>query len=239
MYEYPIDAYQEAGSWWSKCSDIPEAHSAGDTLEELLENAVEGLILALSIYVDQGRAIPLASPVGEEQHRIALPATVTAKIALWNAMTENKIRVADLARKLKLSHPVASRLVDFEHNSKIEQIESALKALGSSIKKGSRSPTWIALPYGGPEAGFYAERLVDELRARDAKEIVIGAVQLSVKKVKPYSLDYWLRTRYARNPDTKQAVAAVVDGLIETGLFARAKIEDPQTSAKVEAIALT
>lgn len=239
MYEYPIDAYQEAGSWWSKCPDIPEAHSAGDTLEELLENAVEGLTLALSIYVDQGRAIPLASPIGEKQHAIALPATVTAKIALWNAMTENKVRVADLARKLGLSHPVASRLVDFEHNSKIEQVESALKALGTSIKKGSRSSTWIALPYGGPEAGFYAERLADALKERGAQEIVIGAVAAPIDKIKPDSLDYLLRTRYAKSTSTMQAVTEVIDALVATNLFERVNIPGTNSNRPIKAIRMT
>lgn len=238
MYDYPITVHQEKDHVTSSCPDIPEAHSAADTLEELLENAVEGLTLALTIYVDQGRIIPPASEPTEEQHVIKLPVQTVAKIALWNAMRDKGMRVADLARTLGLSHPVANRLVDFEHNSKIEMIEAALAALGKGVKLTMHNPNWIDLPHGGSEAGFYAARLVDELKSRGQKEMVIGAVQLGVNEVKPYSLDYWLRTRYARNPDTKQAVAAVVDSLVETGLFARTKIEDPVTNAKVEAIVL-
>lgn len=135
MYEYQIHIHEEAGSFWSSCPDIPEAHSAGDSIEELLTNAVDGLRLALTIYVDQGRPIPQATPAQIEwlTPPVTLPVQVIAKIALWNAMCEQKMRVADLARKLGLSHPVASRLVDFEHNSKIEQVESALLALGKRL----------------------------------------------------------------------------------------------------------
>ena len=133
MYEYPITAHHEADHYWSSCPDIPEAHSAGDSLEELLSNAVDGLTLALTIYVDQGRAIPHASKPGPDQHVIALPVQTVAKIALWNAMQEQGMRVADLARKMGVSHPVANRLVDFDHNSKIEQVESALAALGKRL----------------------------------------------------------------------------------------------------------
>lgn len=238
MYEYPIVAHEEAGSFWSSCPDIPEAHSAGDTLEELLANAVEGITLALSIYVDQGRAIPLASPVAEGQHAIALPATVTAKIALWNAMVEKSIKVAGLARELGLSHPVASRLVDFEHNSKIEQVESALKALGTSIKKGSRSSTWIALPYGGPEAGFYAERIADVLRDKPEQKMVVGAIAKPLAEVKDYSLDYLLRTRYAKSSGTMQAVTEVVDAMVATNLFERIDLLDEKTGKTVLGIRL-
>ncbi|EIK96064.1 hypothetical protein PMM47T1_13930 [Pseudomonas sp. M47T1] len=238
MYEYPITAHQEADHYWSSCTDIPEAHSTGDSLEELLKNAVAGITLALTIYVDQGREIPAASDPAEDQHPIALPAVTVAKIALWNAMRAQGLKVADLARKLGVSHPVANRLVDFEHNSKIEQVEGALAALGQTVKAATRNPGWIPLPYGGAEAGFYARRLVDAFRELDKGEIVIGAVASKLDGVKPHSLDYLLRSRYARNCDTKQAVQAVVDDLVATGLFARSRMDDPQTGREVDSIKL-
>lgn len=138
MFEYPITVHHENDHYWSSCRDIPEAHSAGDTLAELLSNAVEGITLALSIYVDQGRDIPLASLPGEGQQPVYLPAQTVAKIVLWNGLRERGLRVADLARQLGVSHPVASRLVDFEHNSKIEQVESALRALGLRLVIGAQ-----------------------------------------------------------------------------------------------------
>jgi len=54
-------------------------------------------------------------------------------IELWNTLCEHRWRVADLARLLGISHPVASRLVDFTHNSKLEQLENALKKLGKRL----------------------------------------------------------------------------------------------------------
>lgn len=134
MVNYPITVHEENGHFWSSCKDLPEAHSAGDTIEELLANAEEGIRLALSIYVDQGREIPTASERENGwQHVVYQPIQVTAKAVLWNAMRGQGVRVADLARKLGVSHPTASRLVDFEHNSKIEQVENALKALGRRL----------------------------------------------------------------------------------------------------------
>jgi antitoxin HicB len=239
MYEYPIICREDVGSWWSSCPDIPEAHSAGDSVEELLANVVEGITLALSIYVDQGRVIPAASTPEEDQPTVQLPAQTVAKIVLWNAMREKGMRVADLARTLGLSHPVANRLVDFEHNSKIEQIELALAALGKGVKVSPADPGWIDLPHGGAPAGFYAKRLADVFRDRGETEMVIGAIQQGLAEVKPYSLDYLLRTRYAKNPDTKQAVKAVIDALVESGLFVRGEMKDPITDKTVDCIALT
>jgi len=130
MYNYPITVHHEHDHYWSSCFDLPEAHSAGDSLGELLDNAAHGITLALSIYVDQGRAIPPASAPKPGQTVIHLPAQVVAKAALWNALHQRGMRVADLARRLNLSHPVARRLVDFGHNSKLELVETALAALG-------------------------------------------------------------------------------------------------------------
>lgn len=131
MVNYPITVHEENGHYWSNCPDLPEAHSAGDTVEQLLANAEEGIQLALSIYVDQGRRIPAASAPGNGwQAVIYQPAQVVAKAVLWNTLLDRGMRVADLARRLGLSHPTAARLVDFEHNSKIEQVEAALRALG-------------------------------------------------------------------------------------------------------------
>ena len=133
MYDYAVTVVQDVGSFWSSCDDIPEAHSAGDTLEELLANAAEGLEVALSIYVDQLRHIPKAAPPKEGQHVIRLSALVVAKVELWNTMRDKGMRKADLCRLLGAAQTKVDRLVDFEHSSKIEQVEVALAALGKRL----------------------------------------------------------------------------------------------------------
>lgn len=239
MVNYPITVHEENGHFWSSCKDLPEAHSAGDTIEELLANAQEGIQLALSIYVDQGREIPAArEPEDEHQHVIYQPAQVVAKAALWNALVQQGLRVADLARRLGLSHPTASRLVDFEHNSKIEQLETALAALNSGIKVTAEDPAWIDLPYGGSQAGFYVGRLSLAFKLAGVAEMPIGAVKANWEEVKPYSLDFLLRTRYARNPNTMQAVTSVIDDLVRTGIFERSTMADPTTGRMVDCLRL-
>ncbi|MFP3747760.1 hypothetical protein SB816_32355, partial [Achromobacter sp. SIMBA_011] len=85
-------------------------------------------------YVEQYRRIPEASIPAERQVVVKMPIQVVAKIALWNAIQSDGIRVAGLALMLNLSHTVASRLVDSEHNSKIEQLEAVFKTLNTDIK---------------------------------------------------------------------------------------------------------
>lgn len=132
MYDYKIIAHEEQGHFWSSCPDIPEAHSAGDTLEDLVANAADGITLALSIYVDQGRAIPHASGSGD--HYVQLPGVVVAKAILWNQLVHNGKSRADLAAMLGISPAAAGRLVDFEHNSKLESVEAALAKFGLRLQ---------------------------------------------------------------------------------------------------------
>jgi antitoxin HicB len=238
MYDYPFTIREEAGKFWYSCPDIPQADGDFEDKTSAEKATVAGIIRALPFYVEKYLQIPEASIPTERQQVAKLPIQVVAKIALWNAMQADGIRVAGLARMLDLSHTVASRLVDFEHNSKIEQLEAAFKTLRTDIKTVTRSRSWIVMPHGGPEAGFYFERLVDELKLRKTDHIVIGAVASAINKVKPYSLDYWLRSRYARTPNTKQATFEVIKQLMSTGLFDRRDAVDPETGRDVDAVYL-
>lgn len=116
----------------SSCPDIPEAHSVGDSLEEFLANAVDGLVLALSIYVDQKRAIPPATEAGD--HIVRLSGVTVAKIALWNELVRSGKTRADPASMLGISPTAAGRLVDFEHTSKLESLEEALAKFGVRLQ---------------------------------------------------------------------------------------------------------
>jgi len=112
----------------------------------------------------------------------------------------------------------------------MEQLEKALDALNSPVRVAPADPEWINLPYGGSQAGFYAGRLIDELLQRPEQQMLVGAVAGVLGQVREGSLDHFLRTRYARNPDTMQAVREVVDDLVATG-----KIEHVQKQQGVSA----
>ncbi len=64
---------------------------------------------------------------------LILPALVSAKILLWNAMFDAGMRKADMARMLNLSPSVIDRLLSLTHASRIEQIETALASLGKRL----------------------------------------------------------------------------------------------------------
>lgn len=219
------------------CRDLPEFNSYGDDEAHALREAVDGIETTLSIYVDQRRAIPQASPAEPGELVVHLPVATVAKIELWNAMMERDMRKADLRRLLGVAQNTSDRLVDFLHPSKIDALESALAALGKNLTVVSQGNGWIQLPYGGG-GGFFVQRLKDAFLEKGVTQMPVGAVQLGLSKVKPYSLDYLLRSRYAKNPDTKQAVSEVIDQLEQSGVFVRTRMTDPETNRDVDALSL-
>lgn len=112
------------------CRDLPELNSYGDDEQDALNQAVDAIETTLSIYVDQRRSIPQASPAEPGEHAIPLPAVTVAKIILWNEMISRGLLKADLRRLLNVAQVQSDRLVDFLHTSKMEQMEKALAALG-------------------------------------------------------------------------------------------------------------
>jgi predicted RNase H-like HicB family nuclease len=219
MYNYAIrfERDDSAPGLAVFCRDLPELNSYGDDETHAMAEAVDAIETTLSIYVNQRRIIPEASPHEDAEHVVRLPAITVAKIALWNEMMRRGMKKADLCRVLGVSQTIGDRLVDFTHTSKMEQLERALEALSTPVRVSPADPDWINLPYGGSQAGFYVDRLLDVLEQRPDRQMLVGAVAGSLDKVKPDSLDYLLRTRYAKTPDTMQAVREVLEDLVATG----------------------
>lgn len=133
MYQYPLELHTEPTGVWLSCPDIPEMNASGDTFEEASDEALNGLESALSLYVEQRRKIPAASPAGDAALVLHPPTLTVAKIMLWNAMCDEGVSRAELARRMGVSRQVVDRLVDFIHTSKIEQVERALGLLGRRL----------------------------------------------------------------------------------------------------------
>jgi antitoxin HicB len=134
MYDYAIRFEEDASPGLAVfCRDLAELNSYGDDRAHAISEALDAIETTLSIYVEQRRAIPAASPAQDGEHVVHLPAVIVAKIALWNVMMERDMRKADLCRLLGVHQAQGDRLLDFLHTSKMEQLENALAALGKRL----------------------------------------------------------------------------------------------------------
>lgn len=113
--------------------DVPEAHTFGEDMEEALMRAGEALESALSAYIELRRDIPAPSKPKRGQPVVSLPALVDAKVRLYSAMRASRIGKAELARRLNCHLPQIDRLLDLNHNSRLDQLEAALRVLGKRL----------------------------------------------------------------------------------------------------------
>ncbi|WP_313651782.1 type II toxin-antitoxin system HicB family antitoxin [Pantoea sp.] len=136
MFNYAVRLTHDlkTDSWEVSCRDLPLLHSVGDTIEEALAEAADGLVAAISLEMDARRPIPLASDAQQGEYIVSVPVLVAMKAALYNAMIETGTRKADLARQLGVNGPQVDRLLDVEHSSKVEKVELALAQLGRKAR---------------------------------------------------------------------------------------------------------
>lgn len=112
--------------------DIPEALTGGDTREEALAMAQDALVTAFDFYFEDRQEIPMPSVEGEEF--VEVPASVTAKVLLLNALVQTGTSNAELARLMGTRPQEVQRIVSLAHSTKIDTIQSALKALGLRLE---------------------------------------------------------------------------------------------------------
>jgi antitoxin HicB len=110
--------------------DVPEAITEGDTRDEALLRAEDALESALAMYIAAGEPLPAASKAAADEEMVPLSALGMAKAALYDAMCEQGVGRAELARRLRWHLPQVSRVLDLRHASRMEHVEAALAALG-------------------------------------------------------------------------------------------------------------
>jgi antitoxin HicB len=135
MLSYPANFEPaEEGGFVVTFPDIPEAITQGEELEDTMRHAADVLESALDYYLEAERPIPTASKPKRGQYMVELPASVSAKVLLLNEMNAQKIRPAELARRLQVTPQEVTRLINLRHTSKIDGIAVALKALGKTLE---------------------------------------------------------------------------------------------------------
>jgi antitoxin HicB len=132
---YPVRLTRQAvGNYAVVFPDIPEALTLGDTEEDALSHAVDALETALDFYFEQDRPVPVPSAPKRGQRLVELPASVSAKVLLFNELLAQQVRPAELAKRLAIPRQHVNRLLDPRHPTKIDSIAAAFKALGKTLE---------------------------------------------------------------------------------------------------------
>jgi antitoxin HicB len=109
--------------------NVPEAITEADTRAEALLRAEDALESALAMCVAAKEPLPASSEAEAGEVMVPLSALGMAKTALYDAIREQGVGRAELARRLRWHLPQVNRVLDLRHASRMEQVEAALAAL--------------------------------------------------------------------------------------------------------------
>jgi antitoxin HicB len=134
MLDYPVTLKPDGDTVLVTFADVPEAITFGADQDEALMQAVDALETALSLYVTARKALPLPSMPKRGQRTVRPSALEGAKLEVYQEMTRQGIKKAELARRLGWHMPQMDRLFDLRHASRLDQIEAAARALGKQLE---------------------------------------------------------------------------------------------------------
>ena len=129
---YPVVLEEHQDTVLASFPDVPEALTEGATEQEALDEAADCLVAALGGYVDDGRRLPRPS-VTYGGPVVELSVIATAKLALYQAMQDEHVGLATLAHRVGMTEVAANRLLDLDCRSHIDQVATALMALGRHL----------------------------------------------------------------------------------------------------------
>jgi antitoxin HicB len=132
--KYPVRLKAEReGGYVVTFPDIPEAITQGEDIDDALRHAADALESALDFYFEERRRIPMPSAPKRGQRTVELAPSVAAKVLLLNEMLRQKVRPAELARRIGTTPQEVSRLTNLRHASKIDRVDAAMRALGKRL----------------------------------------------------------------------------------------------------------
>lgn len=133
MLIFPVVFERDGSGYLVRFPDVPEALSAGASLDEARGMAQDALETAIEFYFEDSRQVPMPSKPVAGQEVVELPASLSAKVLLLNEMLAQGIRPADLARRLGTSPQSVQRILKLHHTTKIDTVAQAFRALGKRL----------------------------------------------------------------------------------------------------------
>ena len=111
--------------------DLPEAATDGACMDEALREAADLLDSTLMFRMKYREDMPVPSTTRRGEKLVAPDAAVAMKVALYIAMRERGISVAELSRRLGVDYREAQRILNPYHATKTARMAAAIEATGS------------------------------------------------------------------------------------------------------------
>ena len=123
-----------SGSYTVTFPDVPGAITQGEGIADAKAMAQDALEIMLDDYVEEGKDLPKAKTKrGKGSYWIEPSALAQIKLALYEEFRKARISKTELARRMEIAKQQVDRLLALQHSSRIEQLESAFRAIGKTL----------------------------------------------------------------------------------------------------------
>ncbi|MGE0329120.1 MAG: type II toxin-antitoxin system HicB family antitoxin [Ramlibacter sp.] len=98
-YPVAIDAGDAQHAWGVTVPDLPGCFSAGDTLEEALDQTREAILFHIEGLIDDGQPIPAAQPIEKHRNRRE------HKSRIWALVEVDLTQLEDVTERVNITLP--------------------------------------------------------------------------------------------------------------------------------------
>ncbi|MCY3772367.1 MAG: type II toxin-antitoxin system HicB family antitoxin [Gemmatimonadetes bacterium] len=130
MLKYPVILERDDNTVLVTSPDFPELNTFGMDREEAIARATDAMEEAIAARIHDGLDIPLPS---KGRDVTVLPTLTAVKVMLYRGMKEQGVGKAELARRLGWHLPQVDRVLDVQHNSRMDQMDAAMGAIGRHL----------------------------------------------------------------------------------------------------------
>jgi antitoxin HicB len=134
MLRYPVKlSRDDNGTLMVTAPDFPEVATFGEDEADALMRGADAIATAMPGRIRDRQDIPRPSSPKRGQKLATLSALTWAKLELYRAMLDTRTSKAALARRLQVHLPQIDGVLDLDHDSRLDQIENAARAMGREL----------------------------------------------------------------------------------------------------------
>jgi antitoxin HicB len=134
MLRYPVRLKKDSnGTLLVSAPDFPEVVTFGENEADALDRGADAIATAIQGRISDRQPVPSPSELKRGYQVVSLSALTWAKLELYRTMLATGTRKSDLARHLGVHAPQIDRLLDLDHDSRLDQIEKAAAAMGREL----------------------------------------------------------------------------------------------------------
>ena len=133
-FAYPATFTQHEGeSWLVSFPDFTASHTDGADMNEAMAEATNCPGSAIAFAMADKCEVPKPSQLKRGQTLVHVPLSIVAKLALYWAIRDLGISQSELARRLDVRETVVRRMLDPNHDTRLEKMQAALAVLGKQV----------------------------------------------------------------------------------------------------------